>query len=434
MKCKARAEQIPKRGVGINGWLYLGGRGTGKTRGAAEHMVWEGIRTPKGRYAVLAPTFGDGRDICFEGESGLLRIINEYGVLGQYNTSKGQITLTNGARFKIFSGEEPKRLRGPQHHGAWIDELAAFDYAQDAFDMLEFGLRLGDHPFTIATTTPKPIPIIKDLMKREDWSFDTGSTFDNEANLPAEYITKLRNKYEGTRLGAQELYAQILDDVEGALWTRSMIEQAKAFIKTRKVPQLIRVVVGVDPALTNNENSDHTGIVVAGIDVLGDYYVLADYTIKGSPLEWGQAVINAYKEHKCDMVVVETNAGGDLVEMNLRAIDRNIPIEKVVATRGKKTRAEPVAALYEQNKVHHIGLGLQKLEDQMCEWVPLDPKQDSPDRVDALVWAITNLIGDSDTMQALYAMSLMCPQCGFPNRKVATICVKCNHKFEKESA
>jgi phage terminase large subunit-like protein len=431
LKKKARAEQIPKRGEGINGWLYLGGRGTGKTRSAAEEMVWEGIRTPKGRYAILAPTFGDGRDICVEGESGLLRVINEYGVLGQYNTSKGQITLTNGARFKIFSGEEPKRLRGPQHHGAWIDELAAFDYAQDAFDMLEFGLRLGEHPFTIATTTPKPIPIIKDLIARNDWSFDTGSTFDNAANLPEEYITKLRNKYEGTRLGDQELYARILDDVEGALWTRQMIEQAK---KLTKMPPLIRIVVGVDPALTNNENSDHTGIVVAGIDVLGDYYVLADRTIKDTPLAWATEVIKAFHEFKADRVVVETNAGGDLVELTLRSVDRNIPIEKRTASRGKQTRAEPISALYEQGKVHHIGLGLGKLEDQMCEWVPLDPKQSSPDRIDALVWAMSDLVGDSDTMQSLYAMSLMCPQCGFPNRKVATMCVKCNHKFEKESA
>ena len=420
---QARPEQLPKVGKGKNGWLYLAGRGTGKTRSAAETLAWEAIRTPKSRWAIVAPTFGDGRDICVEGESGILGILEEYAVLSKYNSSKGELILTNKSKIKIYSGEEPRRLRGPQHHGAWIDELAAFDYPQDAFDMLQFGLRLGEYPFTIVTTTPRPIAIIKDLIKREDWSVDTGSTFDNEKNLPASTIINLRNKYEGTRLGRQELYAEILSDAEGALWTRDMIDIAK---KNQDVPPMLRVVIGVDPALSNTENSDHTGIVVVGLDYHMQYWVLADRTIRGTPLEWANEVIKAYKEFKADRIVAEVNAGGDLVESNLRSVDPSVPITKKSANRGKATRAEPVSALYEQGKVHHVGLGLNKLEDQMCEWVPFDPKQDSPDRVDALVWAVMELVGGGSAMSALAYMSKICPKCSMPSPKTATICDACN--------
>lgn len=421
---QARPEQLPKKDNNENGWLYLAGRGSGKTRAAAEEIAWQAIRNPKSRWAIVAPTFGDGRDICIEGESGILQILEEYGVIAKYNSSNGLIRLTNKSRIKIYSGDTPKRLRGPQHHGAWIDELAAFDYPQDAFDMLQFGLRLGDHPFTIVTTTPKPIAIIKDLIKRDDWFIDRGSTFDNQANLPASTIANLRAKYENTRLGRQELYAEILADAEGALWTRAMIDVAKQNITP--VPPLLRVVIGVDPAMTANENSDSTGISVVGLDAKGQYWVLADLTVKDTPLAWANVIINAYHQYKADRIVVETNAGGDLVETVLRSVNPSIPITTNHTNRGKKTRAEPISALYEQGKVRHAGLGLNALEDQMCEWVPLDETMDSPDRVDALVWAISELVGGGSAMTALAYMSKMCVICSMPSPKSAKFCVSCN--------
>ena len=299
----ARPEQIPDT-TDWKVWLYLAGRGAGKTRTAAEWLAFQASRNSKTRWAIVAPTFGDARDTCAEGESGIVNILREYGTLKDYNRSIGEIFLHNGSRIKLFSAEEPERLRGPQHHGGWFDELAAFKYP-DAWDQYQFGLRLGTNPQTIVTTTPKPIKLIKQLIATDTTIVKRGSTFDNAKNLAPSALAELKLRYENTRLGRQELYGEILDDVEGALWSRSMIEQARV----TTAPNLIRVVVGVDPAVTNTDDSDRTGIVVAGISSDMQYYVLDDRSLKASPDAWARVAVNAYQDWKADKIAEYQRAG-----------------------------------------------------------------------------------------------------------------------------
>lgn len=367
-------------------WLLLAGRGYGKTRVGAEDAAKFAVEHPGSRQAIVAPTYADARDTCVEGESGLLPILRRYGVLNakDWNRSLGELTLTNGSRFKLFSAEEPDRLRGPQHHRAWCDELAAWD-RPETWDQLLFGLRLGNRPQIVATTTPRPTPLVRALIKRDDVHLTRGSTFDNAAHLAPSALQKLRDRYEGTRLGRQELYAEVLDDVEGALWTSTQLED----LRVQVAPELQRVVVAIDPAVTSADDSDETGIVVAGLGQDGHVYVLADRSCRDSPQAWMARALAAYDEHSADRVVAEVNNGGDLIEAMVRSqAGQRVAYRKVTASRGKRTRAEPVAALYEQGRVHHVG-GLQQLEDQMCAWTP-DSGQ-SPDRLDALVWAVTDL-------------------------------------------
>jgi len=251
------------------------------------------------------------------------------------------------------------------------------------------GLRIGEHPRCVVTTTPRPVEVIRRLMTTKDGTVHVtrGSTYENQKNLASAFIDEMRRRYEGTTLGRQELHAEILDDLEGALWQRTMFDQNRVHQHT----QLRRVVVAVDPATTSRTNSNETGIVVAGVGVDGKGYVLDDKTIRGTPDEWGRAAVSAYHTYQCDRIVAEANQGGDMVRHTLMTVDRNAPIKLVHASRGKRTRAEPVAALYEQGKVHHVGY-LSALEDQMCNWVP--DLSDSPDRLDALVWALTELMID----------------------------------------
>lgn len=414
----ARAEQLPDNSD-WNIWLYLAGRGAGKTRTAAEWIAFQATRNNKTRWAIVAPTYGDARDTCAEGESGIVNILREYGTLKDYNRSIGEIFLTNGSRIKLFSGEEPERLRGPQFHGGWFDELAAFKYPE-TWDQYQFGLRLGTHPQTIVTTTPRPTKLIKDLMQREGVRITRGSTFDNAANLAPSALAELQLRYAGTRLGRQELYGEILDDVEGALWTRSMIENARV---TTAPAHLIRVVVGVDPAVTNTDDSDSTGIVVAGIGNDMQYYVLDDRSLKASPDAWARVAVNAYQDWKADKIVAETNNGGDMVTLLMQQVDRCVSVKKVTATRGKQLRAEPISSLYEQGRVHHVGY-FADLETEMCEWTPTS--NNSPDRLDALVWALTELNSGGSSMIALAQMAKLCPSCGMPAIKTATHCARCN--------
>ena len=322
-------------------------------------------------------------------------------------------------RIKLFSAEEPERLRGPQHHGGWFDELAAFKYP-DAWDQYQFGLRLGTNPQTIVTTTPKPIKLIKQLIATDTTIVKRGSTFDNAMNLAPSALAELKLRYENTRLGRQELYGEILDDVEGALWSRSMIEQARV----TTAPNLIRVVVGVDPAVTNTDDSDRTGIVVAGISSDMQYYVLDDRSLKASPDAWARVAVNAYQDWKADKIVAETNNGGDMVTLLMQQVDRSVSVKKVTATRGKQLRAEPISSLYEQGRVHHVGY-FADLETEMCEWTPVS--NNSPDRLDALVWALTELNSGGSSMIALAAMSKICAKCGMPAIKTATHCARCNN-------
>jgi len=417
---QARREQRPPAGSWSN-WLYIAGRGAGKTRTAAEWLAWEAISRPRTRWAVVAPTFSDARDTCLEGESGLVTVLNRYGVLDQYNRSQGAVTLDNGSRIKIFSGEEPERLRGPQHHGAWVDELAAFRYLNETWDQLQFGLRLGEHPQVVVTTTPKPRGLLKNLMKRSDGTvvITRGSTFDNAANLAPTALLELRARYEGTTLGKQELYGEMIDVVDGALFTRQQIDDNRA---DKPIGRIMSTVVSVDPAVTNNDSSDETGIVVCASDDQGNGYVLADLTMKGRPDQWARATIDAFDQWKCDCIVVEVNQGGDMVAQTLRTVRSLLPIKEVRATKGKRLRAEPIAAMYEQGRIHHVGT-FPQLEDQMCTWVPDDGK--SPDRLDAMVHGFTYLTSRGMSQGFIAQMGIMCEACGTPNIRGSVSCVSC---------
>ncbi len=413
----ARTEQIPTDNENWNTWLFLAGRGAGKTRTAAEWLAWKAISNEGTRWAIVAPTHADARDTCVEGESGILNILKEYGVLKDYNRSISEIFLTNRSRIKLFSGEEPDRLRGPQFHGGWFDELAAFK-RPDAWDQYQFGARLGQHPQTIITTTPRPTKLIKDLVDREGVKVVRGSTFDNAKNLAASALAELKLRYENTRLGRQELYGEILDTVEGALWTREMIERARV----TDIPPLIRIVVAIDPAVTNNADSDETGIVAAGITSDNHYYVLSDKSLRASPDAWARQAVNLYHDLGADKIIAETNNGGDMVTLLIKQVDHSAPVKKVTATRGKQLRAEPISSLYEQGRVHHHGY-FAELETQMCEWTPVS--SESPDRLDALVWAITELNSGSSSMMSLAAMADFCPSCRMPQVKGQAICSSC---------
>ena len=383
----ARPAQITPRGEWAT-WLILAGRGWGKTRTGAEDAAWFGLSNPGSRIAVIAPTYSDARDTCIEGDSGLRKIIPPE-CIEAWNRSLGELILKNETRYKLFAAEEPERLRGPQHHRAWCDELGAWRYAE-AWDQLLFGLRLGLMPQAVVTTTPKPTPIVRALIRAPKTIITRGNTFDNAANLAPSALEQLKLKYEGTRLGRQELNAEILDDVPGALWMRDNIDKTRL----TKAPQMARVVVAIDPSGTKgqSDNGDSIGIVVAGKGVDGRAYILADRTCKLSPDGWGKRAVNAYREFNADRIVAERNYGGAMVEHVLRSVDQRIPYKEVTASRGKIVRAEPVAALYEQGRVSHIG-PMPELEDQMRAMAPDGYLgEGSPDRVDALVWALTELM------------------------------------------
>ena len=308
-----------------------------------------------------------------------------------YNVSSAEIKLWNGSKIMGFSAEEPDRLRGPQFHRAWCDELAAWKNPE-TFDQLMFGLRLGTSPRCIITTTPKPSKIIKNLMSRDDVHTHRGSTFDNAANLAPQALEALKERYAGTNLGRQELYAEILDDTEGALWNHKQLEQSR--VAKKDVPEMQRVIVAIDPAVTNNEGSDETGIVVAGLGVDNRYYILDDRSGRMSADNWARVSIDLYYKFEADRIVAEVNNGGDLVERLIRTIDTGVAYTPVTASRGKMVRAEPIAALYEQQKVSHVG-AYPQLEEQLCTFT-LGSKT-SPDRLDALVWALTELSQSSRT-------------------------------------
>jgi len=387
-------------------------------------MAWEAIKSPKTRWAVVAATFSDVRDTCAEGESGLVSILKRYGALENYNRSMGEIRLTNRSRIKLFSADEPDRLRGPQFHGAWCDELAAWRY-EDTWDQLQFGLRLGEHPRTLVTTTPRPVPIIKRLLERTDGSVKLvrGSTFDNAKNLAPSALAQLRSRYEGTRLGRQELYAEVLTDTPGALFTQALIDDKRV----QHYSDFTRVVVAVDPAVTLSEDSDETGIVVVGLGADGRFYVMADRSCKDTPLGWSKRVVQAYEDYQADRVVVETNQGGSFIETTLRQINPNMAITGVVAKIGKRLRAEPISSLYEQGRVSHIGT-FDALEEQMVSWLP--DSGNSPDRLDALVHGIASLTTQTSKFDLAFSGSTMsCPKCNASNLKTDIACKVCFHKF-----
>jgi len=368
-------------------WLILAGRGFGKTRSGAE-WVQEVVSTGRyGHIALVADDAADARDIMVDGESGILNIAPPW-FKPKYEPSKKRLTWPNGAKALIFSADDPESLRGPQHDAAWLDELCKWRYQQEAYDQLQFGLRLGKRPLQCITTTPKPTKLLKSIIKRKSTRITRGSTYDNLMNMAPTFREAIVGKYEGTRLGRQELFAEILDDNPNALFNQALIDQYR-----HPVPDLARIVVAVDPPVSSHEKSDECGIVSAGCTDKKQYYVLGDHSVQGkSPEGWAQQAIKAYYNFQADAIVAEVNQGGDMVQSVINSIDSSIRVIKVHATRGKTKRAEPVAGLYEQGKVHHVGT-LSVLEDQMCDWDPsLGDHQDSPDRMDAVVWGITNLM------------------------------------------
>jgi len=397
----------------------MAGRGFGKTRLGAEWLAAKAVRNPGVRCAIVARTFSDTRNVCVEGVSGILNILREYDAVKDWNKSNGILTLKNDSIIQTFSADTPDSLRGPQFHFAWTDELAAWQY-EDTWNQLQFGLRLGDHTQTVITTTPRPTKLIKDLVKRETTVVTRGSTFDNAENLSQSALLEMQTRYAGTRLGQQELYGAILDDNPGALWSRASLEAARV----KDTPYLIRVVVGIDPAVTSGEDSDSTGIVVAGLSGDGHYYILADYTLKASPQVWAEKAVYAFELHKADRIIAETNNGGDLVVHLLQQVKNTIPVKKVTASRGKTVRAEPIAALSEQGKLHMVGY-FPELEDELCEYEP-GTSTKSPDRMDAMVWAVTELSEGSNALNYLSALAVFCPNCRMPAPKSTRICPKCN--------
>ncbi len=385
-------------------WLPLAGRGWGKTRVGSETVrmkVYPPGSTPLmgrgvSRIALIAETSADARDVMVEGESGLLAI-HPKDTRPVYEPSKGRLTWPNGARATLFNAVEPDQLRGPQHDFAWGDELAKWRYAQETFDQLQFGLRVGENPQQVHTTTPRPIPVIRMLIKQSltDPSIvvTKGRTLDNASNLAPPFLRKIIERYQGTRLGRQELDAEVLEDLPGALWSRESIEAHRL----REAPAMRRIVVAVDPAVSSREISDDPGthgVVAAGLGEDGRGYVLTDSSLQGTPGMWSRRVVDTYDDLGADTVVAEINQGGEMVKSTLRSVRPTLPVVLVRATRGKHVRAEPIAALYEQGRISHVG-NFPELEDQLCLFTNSGFEgQDSPDRADALVWALNNLFAD----------------------------------------
>jgi phage terminase large subunit-like protein len=378
----ARDKQIPPE-TSWRTWLLLAGRGFGKSRTGAEWVRSLAESGRCSRIALVGPTASAVRDVMVTGKSGLIGVCPPWN-RPKYESSKHLLTWPNGVVATTYSAEEPDRLRGPEHDAAWADEIASWRYPE-SWDMLMFGLRIGSDPRCVVTTTPRPVRLVRELLAAETTVVTRGSTYENRENLARAFFDDIVRKYEGSRLGRQELLAELLDDNPNALWRRSDLDR----LRVSNAPEnLKRIVVAVDPAISSGEDSDETGIVVAAVGLDGHGYVLEDASMRGTPAQWAAVAADAYHRWKADRLVAETNQGGEMVEHTIRMTDRNISYRGVRASRGKIIRAEPISALYEQGRCHHVG-SFAKLEDQMTEWTPGD---DSPDRLDALVWAFTDLM------------------------------------------
>lgn len=405
----ARDDQLPPEecdDLPWRTWLLLGGRGAGKTRAGAEWVRAQALgiapiaELPARRIALVGETLHDARAVMVEGVSGLLGV-HDGADRPRYEPSKAQIVWPNGTIAQLFSADDPDSLRGPQFDCAWCDEIAKWRYGERAWDTLQFALRLGNRPRQLVTTTPRPLPLLERIMADPGTVTVKARTIDNADNLAPAFVEELRKRYGGTLLGRQELDGEIIEDIAGALWRRDWIEQAR----TTSVPALGRIVVAVDPPVTATAASDACGIVVAGVGVDGRAYVLADRTVQGrEPPVWARAAIAAYRDFAADRIVAEANQGGDLVGLVLAQVDRNVPVGLVRATRGKWVRAEPVAALYAEGRVAHVG-AFAELEAQMLAF-GADGRVAgrSPDRVDALVWALTELMLDAPARPSIRAL------------------------------
>ena len=393
----AREKQKPPPGDWFC-WLVTAGRGFGKTRLGAEWVraSVEGaspLVAPAGapeRIALVSQTIADGRDVMVEGESGL-QLVSRPDHRPKFEISRRRMVWPNGIVAHLYSSEEPDQLRGPQHAIAWCDELAKWGAPEASWSNLLLGLRLGSRPRVVVTTTPRPIALLKALVSDPTTVVTAGSTFENAAHLPPTFVDQVSRLYGGTRLGRQELDGLILEDVPGALWTDEMIDTARV----GKAPPLRRVIVAIDPPVSHGEAANLCGIIVAGVALDDHFYVLADRSCQGlRPHQWMHRALAAYQEFEADRLVAEVNQGGDLIEALLRQEAPDVAYRAVRASRGKITRAEPVAALYERGFVHHVGC-FKALEDQLRSYTG-DAADGSPDRLDALVWAISDLARGAD--------------------------------------
>ena len=372
---------------------WMAGRGWGKTRTGAEWVREEVSSGRRGRWAFVSKDPADARDVMLDGESGIMAV-SPKAERPHYSPSKKRLTWPNGATGTVYSAEDPEGLRGPQHDGAWADELASWRYPDDTWDNLLFGMRItgprGDSPQIGITATPRPLKLVQDIVAREDCITIRGTSYDNLDNLDERFLKTVLQKYEGTTLGRQEIHAEIITQVAAALWKRETIEH----YRVDKAPDLVRVLVGVDPqAATGQQRRQferETGIVVAGLGADGRVYVGPDRSMSGLPSAWADGVIAAYHDSSADRVIAEGNQGHDMVADVIKLRDPNVPVKVIVARRGKYARAEPVAALYEQGRISHVGV-LAKLEDQMCTWSNTS-NEPSPDRLDAMVWVVSELV------------------------------------------
>lgn len=455
---KCRPEQRAPLGT-WDDWLYLGGRGAGKTRSCAEYVANAVATNNRWRVAIVAPTYADARDICVEGESGLLAIFERWGwIEGQradytWNRSIGEVLIAStGSKIKLFSAEKPNRLRGPQHHLVWVEELAqVVKRASDAWDMLKFGLRLGKHPRTVCSTTPLPLSLIRDMIVDPQAAVTRGTTDDNKANLPEVTLRALHKKYDGTRLGRQELGGDLLDDVPGALWKRAWLDRnrikfpdlERTFADDNEIlqpdrPRLVeaaldilgwtinKIVIGIDPAVESGEDNDETGLLVVGkafnkMIKQYRYFVLDDITLRDTPDLVMDRLVKAYDLYQANEVIAEVNNGGQYIAKALRdtlkLLRRNpseISLVTVRAKKGKRVRAEPISSLYGHDLVHHVG-DYKALEDQLTVWTTSE--NESPDRMDALCYAILHL-SDLGEGSGLYSATGTIPR---HNQQRATV-------------
>lgn len=428
---RARPKQLAPAGDWTY-WVIRAGRGFGKTLTAAEWIAKKAREHPGCRIALIAPTLGDVRSTMVEGETGLLSVLPDYELRGgsrdsAWNRGGIELYLENGTYLRGFSSEKPNRLRGPQHHYAWFEEFSSFEDAKQGdalettFSNAKLGLRLGDLPQAVLTSTPKNNKLTKDVLAVEPptLAVTMGSSYENRDNLTEVWWNAVIRPYEGTRLARQEILAELLEDVEGALWTLAQIDA----LRVKKHPSLQRLVVAVDPNTTSGEAANDAGVIVVGRGWHAGRqhgYVLADETItRGGPRAWARAAVDAYHEHNADRIIAEKNAGGEMVELTIKTVDPSVPVKLVNASRGKRTRAEPVSALYEGDEekdnppvVHHVG-AFPELEEQMTTWTP---ESESPDRMDALVWGLTELMLGGSGLLTTHVPKGRIPSAPLPTR------------------
>lgn len=393
---EARDAQLPPSGD-WRVWLILGGRGSGKTRAGAEWVSGMALGLAPfatracGHIALIGETFADAREVMVDGPSGILSVSRAS--RPRYETTRRRLLWDNGAVASLYSSEDPDGLRGPQFDAAWCDELAKWKNPQATWDMLQFGLRLGDFPRQVVTTTPRAVPLLKTLMTDDSVAMTHMRTSENASNLADGFMQAINQRYAGTRLGRQELDGELIEERAGALWSRERIEQCFE----PEAPQLVRILVAVDPPASSGKSSDACGIVVAGIDENGIGHVLADESMSmAKPHQWARRAIALYHSFEADAILAEVNQGGEMVAAVLSAEDASVPVLMRRASRGKWLRAEPVAALYEQDRVWHAGR-FPALEDEMCDFAPEGLSSGrSPDRLDALVWALGELMLSAD--------------------------------------